>query len=105
MKSLTRSIVVPLTVFMFVFAIEAGTSSLSMEAHETGTGDGTYTNWSTSWGSYDRDFHRQKHLLIAVRDFSRKQKTPVTVHVYFIAHPQGRQTPLFVYATPRNRLI
>lgn len=82
---------------MLVSAAEAHAGSLSMEAHETGTGDGTYTNWATDWGSYDRDFHRQKHILIAVRDFSRSQKSPVTVHVYFIAHPQGKSQPLFVY--------
>jgi len=70
--------------------------SLSLEAHETGTGDGTFTKWYTEWGSYDRDFTRQKRILITVRDFSRKVPA-VRLHVYFIGHPMGRSEPLFVY--------
>src|ERR1700741_1802 len=70
--------------------------SLSLEVHETGTGDGTFTKWYTDWGDYDRDFNRQKRLLIWVRDFSRKVQE-VTIHVYFIGHPMGRAEPLFVY--------
>ena len=74
----------------------ANAHSLSIEAHETATGDGTVTKWYTEWSSFSRDFTRQKRLLITVRDFSRKVRG-VTVHVYFIGHPMGNPEPLFVY--------
>src|SRR3954447_22476378 len=81
---------------LFFAAKIASAHSLNLEAHETGTGDGTVTNWYSEWGSYDRDFTRQKRILIIVRDLSRKVSR-VTVHVYFIGHPMGRSDPLFVY--------
>src|SRR5882724_6908136 len=78
------------------FAASAIAGSLDLEAHETGTADGTYTNWSTDYGIYDRDFRRRKRIIITVRDFSRKVPS-VMVHVYFIGHPMGNTGPLFVY--------
>ena len=71
-------------------------STLGLEAHEIGTADGTVNRWFVDWDYYSRDFHREKRLLITVRDFSRKI-SQVTVHVYFIGHPMERATPLFVY--------
>ena len=87
------SMLVGLTVAL---AASAPAGSLNLEAHESGTGDGTYTKWYTEAGSYDRDFHRTKRIVITVRDLSRKSP-PVMIHVYFIAHPQGQSQPLFVY--------
>ena len=81
---------------MLLLSVVARAGSLNLEAHESGTGDGTYTKWYTDYGSYDRDFHRTKRIVIAVRDLSRKSP-PILVRVYFIAHPQGRTGPLFVY--------
>jgi hypothetical protein len=69
---------------------------LSLEAHEVGTGDGTYNHWYIDAANYSRHFQRQKTLLIAVRDFSRSVPR-VTVQVYFIGHPAERDVPLFVY--------
>ena len=80
--------------FYPIYSVSA--HSLIIEAHETGTGDGTVTKWYTEWGSYDRDFTRQKRLVIMVRDFSRKVSA-VTIQVYFIGHPMGRSEPLFIY--------
>src|SRR5438552_15502274 len=78
------------------FAASASAGSLNLEAHETGTADGTYTNWSTDYGSYDRDFRRRKRIIITVRDLSRAVPS-VIVDVYFIGHPMGNTEPLFVY--------
>lgn len=74
----------------------ASDSSLSVEAHEIGTADGTVNRWLVDWDYYSRDFTRQKKLQITVRDFSRKVPS-VTVHVYFVGHPMGAAEPLFVY--------
>ncbi len=71
-------------------------AGLSLEAHEVGTADGTYNRWYIDSMNYSRDFLRQKTLLITVRDFSRSVPL-VNIHVYFIAHPNERETPLFVY--------
>ena len=75
-------------------SVSAG--SLSIEAHEIGTADGTVNRWFVAWDYYSRDFTRQKKLQITVRDFSRKIPA-VTVQVYFIGHPMGNPEPLFVY--------
>jgi hypothetical protein len=83
-------------VLLFFGIHNAAGSSLSLEAHETGTGDGTVTNWFIDWDYYGRSFTRQKRLLITVRDFSRKVPA-VTVQLYFIGHPIGNSEPLFVY--------
>src|SRR5438477_2440851 len=71
-------------------------AALSLEAHEIGTGDGTYNRWFVDWDYYSRDFVRQKRLLITIRDYSR-EVAEVKVHAYFIGHPMGREAPLFVY--------
>jgi hypothetical protein len=71
-------------------------AALSLEAHETGTGDGTYNRWFVDWDYYSRDFVRQKRLLITIRDFSR-EVAEIKVQVYFIGHPMAREVPLFVY--------
>ncbi len=71
-------------------------AGLSLEAHEIGTADGTYNRWYIDSITYSRDFLRQKTLLVTVRDFSRSVPF-VNIHVYFIAHPNERETPLFVY--------
>ena len=71
-------------------------SGLSIEAHEVGTGDGTFNRWYIDPVTYSRDFLRQKTLLITVRDFSRSVPA-VTIHVCFIGHPTEREVPLFVY--------
>ena len=70
--------------------------SLSIEAHEVGTADGTLNRWFVDWDYFSRDFTRRKKLKITVRDFSRKVSA-VTVQVYFIGHPMGNPEPLFVY--------
>ena len=74
----------------------ASAGSLSVEAHEIGTADGTVNRWYVDWDTFSRDFMRRKKLQITVRDFSRKVQS-VTVHVYFIGHPMGNAEPLFVY--------
>jgi hypothetical protein len=64
--------------------VQAGT--LSLEAHETGTGDARISLWETNYGSYDRDFSRSKRILVTLRNISRKPAA-FAVTVYFIAKP------------------
>ena len=60
--------------------------TLSLEAHETGTGDARISLWETNYGSYDRDFSRSKRILVTLRNISRKPAA-FAVTVYFIAKP------------------
>ena len=60
--------------------------SLSLEAHEIGTGGATYTNWADDYGGFDRDYSRSKQILVTVHDFSRKASS-FDIIVYFIARP------------------
>lgn len=77
-------------------AVQASGHGLSLEAHETGTADGTVTRWYIAPDLYARDFNRQKRILVIVRDLS-KQVSSVAIQVYFIGHPMGNSEPLFVY--------
>jgi hypothetical protein len=65
-------------------SLQAGT--LSLEAHETGTGDAQVSLWETNYGSYDRDFSRSKKILVTLHNMSRKPAS-FAVTVYFIAKP------------------
>jgi hypothetical protein len=82
-------------------SVEAGT--LSVEAHEIGTGDARISLWETDYGSYNRDFSRSKRILVTLHNLSRKP-TPFAVTVYFIAKPTVApsaqsydQRALFIY--------
>jgi len=82
-------------------SLQAGT--LSLEAHETGTGDARLSLWETDYGSYERDFSRSKKILLTLHNLSRKP-APFAVTVYFIAKPtvapsaQGHDPrALFIY--------
>jgi hypothetical protein len=81
---------------LFLSVVQVFGHGLSLEAHETGTGDGTVTRWYVDSDYYARDFNRQKRILVTVRDLS-KQVSAVTIQVYFIGHPMGSSEPLFVY--------
>jgi hypothetical protein len=70
--------------------------SLSLDAHEIGTDDSYRSNWETDWGSYDREYHRGKRILVTVRDFSRKVPA-CDISVYFIAHPMFNPSIHFIY--------
>ena len=70
-------------------------SSLSLEAHELATADGTQTRWTTTYGSYHRDYRRQKKIILIVHDLSR-HAPPVTAHVYFVAR-QVKDDRRFIY--------
>jgi len=70
-------------------------SSLSLEAHERATADGTQTRWTTTYGSYHRDYRRQKKIILIVHDLSR-HAPPVTAHVYFVAR-QVKDDRRFIY--------
>jgi hypothetical protein len=61
-------------------------STLSLEAHEIGTGDARISLWETDYGSYDRDLSRSKKILVTLHNLSRKP-APFAVTVYFIAKP------------------
>src|SRR5947207_3250044 len=65
-------------------SLQAGT--LSLEAHEIGTGDARTSLWETDYGSYDRDFSRSKKILVTLHNLSRKPAS-FAVTVYFIARP------------------
>src|SRR5205807_2457390 len=58
--------------------------SLSLEAHEIGTGAATYTNWADDYGGFNREYSRSTQILVTVHDLSRKA-TSFDVTVYFIA--------------------
>jgi hypothetical protein len=62
--------------------------SLSIDAHETGTVSTFDILWQTDWGSYDRDNHQAKKLLVSVHDMSRKIPL-VDVEIFFIARNVG----------------
>ncbi len=79
-----------------VTPISGRAGSMSLEAHEIGTNDSFHSNWETDWGSYDRDYHRGKRILITVRDFSRKIPQ-CDVSVYFVAHPVFNPNVHFIY--------
>jgi hypothetical protein len=62
--------------------------SLSIGAHESGTASTFDILWQTDWGSYDRDNHQAKKLLVSVHDLSRKIPR-VDVEIFFIARDLG----------------
>jgi hypothetical protein len=64
--------------------------SLSIEAHESGTVSSFDVLWQTSWGSYDRDNHQAKKLLVSVHDLSRKfPKVDVEILFLGVKQPSG----------------
>ena len=75
-----------LPLFLALATISAHAGSLSLDAHEVGTGSVTYTNWYDDWGGYNRDFYRSKRILVTVHDMSRKS-SGFDLIVYFIARP------------------
>lgn len=86
---------VPLFVAAAFFAFSAvaqqtpsGARSLSINAHESGTVSSFDVLWQTGWGSYNRDNHQAKKLLVAVHDMSRKILR-VEVEIFFIARDPG----------------
>lgn len=62
--------------------------SLSIDAHESGTVSTFDILWQTDWGSYDRDNHQAKKLLVSVHDLSRKISR-VDVEIFFVARNLG----------------
>jgi hypothetical protein len=88
-----------LFVFVAVATVVSQTfrsSSLNLEAHETGTGVATQTRWRDNYGGYDRDYRQRKKIIVTVRDLSRKAP-PIVARVYFVARPlNGAQR--FIYA-------
>ena len=52
-------------------ASSANAGTLSLEAHEIGTGDARISNWETVWGSYDRDFTRSKKIAVTLHNMSQ----------------------------------
>ena len=80
----TKSLAIVLMTMAVLSSAAAGT--LSLEAHEIGTGDARISNWETDWGSYDRDFARSKKLLVTLHNLSR-QPAPFAITVYFIGKP------------------
>jgi hypothetical protein len=62
--------------------------SLSIDAHESGTVSSFDILWQTDWGSYDRDNHQAKKLLVSVHDLSRKIPR-VDVEIFFVARNLG----------------
>jgi hypothetical protein len=77
-----------LTLFCCIIAAvsPAQGNTLSLEAHETGTGDAQISIWETDYGSYNRDFSRSKIIRVTLRNVSRKP-VPFAITVYFIAKP------------------
>lgn len=62
--------------------------SLSIDAHESGTVSSFDILWQTDWGSYDRDNHQAKKLLVSVHDMSRRV-AKVDLEIFFIARNLG----------------
>src|SRR5438105_3902936 len=79
-----KTLAIALGALAIVSSANAG--ALSLEAHETGTGDARISNWETDWGSYDRDFSRSKKIAVTLHNMSRKP-APFAITVYFIAKP------------------
>jgi hypothetical protein len=91
---LKKAIAVRLVCLSLCASVHAG--SLSLDAHETGTDNSFHSNWETDWGSYDREYHRGKRIVVTVRDFSRKLAS-CDVSVYFVAHPLFNPNVRFIY--------
>jgi hypothetical protein len=81
---------------LVILAATVNAGSLSLEAHEIATREGLQSNWETSWGSYDRSYHRGKRLLVTIRDLSRKVRR-CDVTVYFVARPVFSANDRFIY--------
>jgi hypothetical protein len=76
-----------LLILLLVIGASSGyAGSLSLEAHEIGTGSATYTNWADDYGGFDRDYSRSKEILVTVHDLSRNAAS-FDITVYFIARP------------------
>lgn len=63
-------------------------SQFEHNAHEYGTVSSFDILWQTGWGSYNRDNHQAKKLLVTVRDMSRKIPK-VEVEISFLARDPG----------------
>ena len=59
--------------------------SIALSAHEIGTGKGVERNWSTDYGSSDRDFYRTKGIQVELRNISRRESGNCSVAVYWMA--------------------
>ncbi|MEA3210216.1 MAG: hypothetical protein QOE70_3273 [Chthoniobacter sp.] len=64
--------------------VYAPAASLSVSAHEIGTGRGIEHNWETSYGSYNRDYYSTKGLEVQLRNVSRRETGDCQVSAYWM---------------------
>jgi hypothetical protein len=70
----------------------APAQSLSISAKEVGSTGSTSYNWTTSWGSYDKDFFTQQDVKIEAHNLSRLP-AKIVVDFYFVGQPEHEAGP------------
>ena len=67
----------------------APAASMSVSAHEIGTGKGVERNWQTDYGSFNKDAYRTKGLEVEVRNISKLPGGELKVTVCWTARELG----------------
>src|SRR2546430_3405199 len=67
-------------------------SSLSISAKNVGSATSTTYKWSTSWGSYDRDFFTQQDVELEAHNLS-SLPAKIVVDFYFVGQPEHQGEP------------
>jgi len=67
-------------------------SSLSISAKNVGSATSTSYHWSTSWGSYDRDFFTQQDVELEAHNLSGFP-AKIVVDFYFVGQPENQPEP------------
>ena len=67
-------------------------SSLSISAKNIGSATSTSYHWSTSWGSYDRDFFTQQDVEFEAHNLS-SLPAKIVVDFYFVGQPENQPEP------------
>src|SRR6266513_4882044 len=67
-------------------------SSLSISAKNVGSATSTSYHWSTSWGSYDRDFFTQQDVELEAHNLS-SLPAKIVVDFYFVGQPENQPEP------------
>lgn len=64
-------------------------TNLGIDVKEIGTGKGIDRTWTTSYGSYERDYYRTKGLNVSVRNVSRRETGDCEVQIYWVGRHVG----------------
>jgi len=70
----------------------APASSLSISAKNVGSATSTNYRWTTSWGSYDRDYFTQQDIELEAHNLS-SLPAKIVVEFYFVGQPEHQAEP------------